>query len=249
MLHINAFADVPDNEPTINKDIIASISLDNLIRNNATLTVNYQTIPSIFEQIKKNDRVIMRYISSDDTTMIFKVSFKNHSRLKITPVAKIDVYPTCYGGTDKIRAVFENIKHIQFSDNSIITDIFSNSNRFDMYIGILHDEETVEKLIDSEENKQIVWIVQQFVSGVYDHRKEEYTFCSFELTGIYNSQQKADDACLDETYVMGPIEINHTFPRERVEATDSYYPRQKKSEQKRRKINVYHKRISRFYAK
>jgi hypothetical protein len=228
MLTINAVVAHPDKEPTLNKDIIDSIIIRELILKNATLLVNYQTIPLIFKKIK-NDGMIMRYLKSDRDTMTFTVELKKED-VKIINVAMIDVRPTLYGFKDDTIKI-ENIAAVELSPSSIIIDIIDKSDWkvFSMYIGV---EEPINDIkIESDKNGETtLWMVQQFVSGVWDHRKQEYEHCCFELTGIYDSKQKADDACLDETYVVSPIPLNHTFPKERVEAKDSYYPRQKKSE-------------------
>ena len=71
----------------------------------------------------------------------------------------------------------------------------------------------------------IVWLTQQFVGGVWDDRKQEYGLCEFEITGIYDSEQKAIEACRNDRYVIAPIELNYTFPEERVEIPGSYYPK------------------------
>ncbi|MBP2657889.1 MAG: hypothetical protein H6Q69_921 [Firmicutes bacterium] len=74
----------------------------------------------------------------------------------------------------------------------------------------------------------VVWLVQRFVGGVWDERGEKWGLCEFEITGIFDSEQKAIDACLDHNYVVAPIEINYTFPEERVKIPGSYYPKAQK---------------------
>jgi len=77
-----------------------------------------------------------------------------------------------------------------------------------------------------------IWLVQRFVGGVWDERKQEYGLCEFEITGIYDSEQKAIGACRDHNYVIAPIELNYTFPDERVSIPEAYYPLAKKESDK-----------------
>jgi hypothetical protein len=54
----------------------------------------------------------------------------------------------------------------------------------------------------------------------------------FEFIGIYDSEEKADAACLDETYVMVPEELNYTYSKERTISTTARYPRLEEKEKK-----------------
>jgi len=78
----------------------------------------------------------------------------------------------------------------------------------------------------------MVWLVQRFVGGVWDEREQKYGLCEFEVTGIYDSEQKAIEACRDHNCVIAPIEINYTFPEERVNIPEAYYPLAKKDGEK-----------------
>ncbi|CQR73311.1 hypothetical protein SOV_50940 [Sporomusa ovata DSM 2662] len=70
----------------------------------------------------------------------------------------------------------------------------------------------------------IVWLVQRFVKGIWDERKQEWDDCVFKVTGIFDNEQKAIDACRDHNNVISPIELNYRFLEERVNIPGAYYP-------------------------
>lgn len=73
-----------------------------------------------------------------------------------------------------------------------------------------------------------LWLVSRFVGGVWDERKQEYGVCEFEIVGVYDSEEKALAVCTTDKHVIAPMELNYTFPDERVIIPGSYYPLAKK---------------------
>lgn len=71
----------------------------------------------------------------------------------------------------------------------------------------------------------IVWLVEQFVKGIWDERKQEWSDCVYEVTGIFDAEQGAIDACRDKNYVISPIAMNVQSPEESVIIPGSYYPK------------------------
>lgn len=61
-----------------------------------------------------------------------------------------------------------------------------------------------------------LWLVGQWKSG-------DYPNCVWEFSGIFDSEEKAVNACRDWTYFVAPIKLNDQFPHETVNL-GSYYP-------------------------
>jgi hypothetical protein len=69
-----------------------------------------------------------------------------------------------------------------------------------------------------------VWIVQQWVKGVWGERKQQWEDSVFEFTGVFDTEEKAVAACRDKNYCVAPITVNEPFPHEKVEIPGSHYP-------------------------
>lgn len=63
-----------------------------------------------------------------------------------------------------------------------------------------------------------LWIVGQVKEG----KKAKWYW---EYVGVFDSKEKAVDACRDETYFVGPTELNNALPHETVEWEGAYYPK------------------------
>jgi len=46
----------------------------------------------------------------------------------------------------------------------------------------------------------------------------------WEFVGVFDTAKKAEAACKDENYFIGPIELNDMLPDETVPWIDGYYP-------------------------
>jgi len=53
---------------------------------------------------------------------------------------------------------------------------------------------------------------------------------SWAFVGVYDSQKKAEDACITENYFVGPATLNETSPLEIVEWLGAYYPKEQTGE-------------------
>jgi len=47
----------------------------------------------------------------------------------------------------------------------------------------------------------------------------------WEFSGVFDSEEKAIDACISPYYFIGPIALNFCFPDERVNWPGAYYPK------------------------
>lgn len=47
---------------------------------------------------------------------------------------------------------------------------------------------------------------------------------SWELQGVFTTQEAATAACRDATYFVGPVAVDQPLPHDRVEWTGAYYP-------------------------
>jgi len=47
----------------------------------------------------------------------------------------------------------------------------------------------------------------------------------WEFQGIFDSEQKAIDACAHDDYWIAPVKLNETYPQETVQMPGAYYPR------------------------
>ena len=59
-----------------------------------------------------------------------------------------------------------------------------------------------------------LWICGQWVND-----KE------WDFQGIFDSEQKAIDACTHDNYWIAPVKLNETYPQETVQMPGAYYPR------------------------
>lgn len=50
------------------------------------------------------------------------------------------------------------------------------------------------------------------------------TFEPWELIGVFDSEEKAVNACVKDNYFVGPVTLNVAFPDEPVEWPGCYYP-------------------------
>ena len=69
-----------------------------------------------------------------------------------------------------------------------------------------------------------LWIVQQFVKGIWDERKQQWDDSVFEFVGVFDTEEQAVAACRDHNYIVIPIMLNEQLPHERVEMPGCYYP-------------------------
>lgn len=61
-----------------------------------------------------------------------------------------------------------------------------------------------------------VWIV-----GRVDKRD----YLRWEFQGVYDDKQKAIAACEDETWFIGPAQVNAPIPKESIEWPGAFYPK------------------------
>lgn len=52
----------------------------------------------------------------------------------------------------------------------------------------------------------------------------------WELAGVYSDQAKAEAACKDDRYFVGPVELDVALPEETTVWPGAYYPRSPKIE-------------------
>ena len=65
-----------------------------------------------------------------------------------------------------------------------------------------------------------VWICGQYLTEI-DTGKV------WEFAGVFDSEQKAIDACRDQSYFIAPYNINEIHPHETVPMEGIYYPKNK----------------------
>lgn len=53
-----------------------------------------------------------------------------------------------------------------------------------------------------------IYLVMQIVGGVYDMRRKEYTSTMEEVTGIFDSLEKAKEVCVTEDQYIMPLVLN-----------------------------------------
>ena len=51
----------------------------------------------------------------------------------------------------------------------------------------------------------------------------------WEVQGIYDSEKVASKKCIDDTYFIGPLNLNETLPAQTIEWSGAYYPKAKGS--------------------
>lgn len=54
--------------------------------------------------------------------------------------------------------------------------------------------------------------------------KADYTVRTWEIVGVFSSQEKAIQACRDMDYFVGPMIMNQAMPHEPTEWEGSFYP-------------------------
>ena len=54
--------------------------------------------------------------------------------------------------------------------------------------------------------------------------EEEVPMVAWELVGVFDSEEKAVAACLDNHCFVGPITLNEITPKERISWPGCYYP-------------------------
>lgn len=62
---------------------------------------------------------------------------------------------------------------------------------------------------------QTLWVV----SKMHTYRTPDWTF-----QGVYDSEEKAIQACLTEDYFIGPVGLNEPIPHERMAWPGAYFP-------------------------
>lgn len=72
---------------------------------------------------------------------------------------------------------------------------------------------------------QSVWIVGR-------HIQKTDQGAVWEFSGVYDTVERADSACLDETYFYGPATLNEQIPHKSVEWPGCLYPRAAEGMQK-----------------
>ena len=65
----------------------------------------------------------------------------------------------------------------------------------------------------------LVWIV-----GRVNEKPEEHNGHTWDLIGVCSSEDLAVQACGDDNYFIGPIELNELLPEESVPWPGLYYP-------------------------
>ena len=69
-----------------------------------------------------------------------------------------------------------------------------------------------------------LWMVQQFVKGIWNERDQKWDESLFEFTGIFDSRDKAINACRDHNYIVTPVTLNEQLPHERIDMPGAFYP-------------------------
>jgi hypothetical protein len=69
------------------------------------------------------------------------------------------------------------------------------------------------------ENNMEVWYVGQVFK--YKEPPKESTW---GFIGVFDSEEKAKEACKDELYFIGPIELNRALPGQIMQNPRAYYP-------------------------
>lgn len=62
-----------------------------------------------------------------------------------------------------------------------------------------------------------LWIVGQWKECTCDG--------SWEFQGVFDSEEKAINACATDNYWIAPVELNKEWPIESVQIEGAYYPR------------------------
>jgi len=62
-----------------------------------------------------------------------------------------------------------------------------------------------------------IYLVMQVVSGTYDLRKKHYISFVEEVTGVFDTLEKAGDACVDDSQYIMPLILNKAAGLDRVE--------------------------------
>ena len=47
----------------------------------------------------------------------------------------------------------------------------------------------------------------------------------WDFNGVFDSKLKAEEACIDSTYFIGPVVLNQSLPHETIEWPNCSYPR------------------------
>ena len=68
--------------------------------------------------------------------------------------------------------------------------------------------------------QRLVWAVGKYITEC------EHGF-AWEMVGVFNNEKKAIDACIKESYFVGPLEIDKPFPDMTVPWKGAYYPSEK----------------------
>jgi hypothetical protein len=62
-----------------------------------------------------------------------------------------------------------------------------------------------------------------FVVGKFKAQKDEGNV--WEFIGVYDTEQRAIDACIKDEYFVGPAVLNSSLPDKTVDWPGCYYPR------------------------
>lgn len=70
-----------------------------------------------------------------------------------------------------------------------------------------------------KEQVNIVWVVGRVNENPVEHRGHLW-----DLIGVCSSEKLAVEACTDEYYFVGPIQMNEILPKEHIDWPGFYHP-------------------------
>ena len=62
---------------------------------------------------------------------------------------------------------------------------------------------------------EVVWVAGQVLN---------FTSGAWEIIGVFNTEQKAIEACVGLNDFVGPLKLNEIAPRQSVDWVGAYYP-------------------------
>lgn len=69
-----------------------------------------------------------------------------------------------------------------------------------------------------------LWAVHQLIGGWYNYREDKWHGFSLQFQGIFDTEQKAIDACRTPDYFIAPYTLNETLPHETFNNPRAYSP-------------------------
>jgi hypothetical protein len=66
-----------------------------------------------------------------------------------------------------------------------------------------------------------LWVVGRWITYAITSLRR------WEICGVFSTEQKAIDVCQDETYFIGPVELDQQLPVETISWPNVYYPKTK----------------------